>query len=307
MFKYYLSFITDKSNDDRRRMKKPLFITFDGCAQYLTSPTAPYLIAAAYKLANQKPPVLISCVRDPVKQTLSWWKYENNAQTWGEGIGLKEWNNELRSSSYPPKSISEALKFTQSNFVNDLYERAEALFPLDSLLSPDGNRKKRLYLPAWGMSWPGGQLTGIGRNAKFSDNILRYEGVFSQAFDGDDLKLMKKTDKRMYDYGSVQRGDSLHTKQSLLQYMNILPIEYLSQEDNMKEFMVKILKQVALRKDSIYEMQEYESGLRYFECQSKQLCNVHRNASTGNSSPGESDKEATRLLEEFFSINTKNQ
>ena len=62
-------------------LKKPFF-TFDGCSQYLTSPTAPYLIANAYLIAGQPPPILIVCVRKPVDQAISWWKYENNAMIW---------------------------------------------------------------------------------------------------------------------------------------------------------------------------------------------------------------------------------
>merc|ERR1719469_1032131 len=52
------------------------FFTFDGCAQYLTSPSAPHLIAAAYR--GRDPPVLVACTRNPVEQTASWWKFEND-------------------------------------------------------------------------------------------------------------------------------------------------------------------------------------------------------------------------------------
>jgi hypothetical protein len=58
------------------------FFTFDGCSQFLTSPTAPYLIAKAYSAANQRPPILVVSVRNPVDQAISWWKYENNAILW---------------------------------------------------------------------------------------------------------------------------------------------------------------------------------------------------------------------------------
>jgi hypothetical protein len=62
-------------------LRKPFF-TFDGCAQYLTSPSAPYLIARAYRDAGLPPPILIVCVRDPVQQTISWWNYEQQAMKW---------------------------------------------------------------------------------------------------------------------------------------------------------------------------------------------------------------------------------
>ena len=66
----------------RQRILGRPFFTFDGCAQYLTNPAVPYLIAKAYKDAGQPPPVLVACVRNPVDQAISWWRYENNAMLW---------------------------------------------------------------------------------------------------------------------------------------------------------------------------------------------------------------------------------
>ena len=145
--RYYLSFITNpKRRTKARRKKQPLFVTFDGCAQYLSNPTTPYLIAAAYKLANQRPPILISCIRDPIHQTISWWKYENNAQQWGESMGLDEWNHDLRTVKYPPKSIKVALEFTQSDHVKNLYKKAAELYPMDYLLDTTSTTIPRLIM-----------------------------------------------------------------------------------------------------------------------------------------------------------------
>ena len=47
------TFQSKKKRQRRQLRKKPLFITFDGCAQYMTSPTTPHLIAQTYKDANQ--------------------------------------------------------------------------------------------------------------------------------------------------------------------------------------------------------------------------------------------------------------
>jgi hypothetical protein len=66
----------------RQRVLGKPFFTYDGCAQYLTNPAVPRLIAKAYRDAGQPPPVLVACVRDPVDQTVSWWRYENNAMLW---------------------------------------------------------------------------------------------------------------------------------------------------------------------------------------------------------------------------------
>lgn len=63
----------------RQRVCGKPFFTFDGCAQYLTHPAVPQLIAKAYRDAGQPPPILVACVRNPVDQAVSWWRYENSA------------------------------------------------------------------------------------------------------------------------------------------------------------------------------------------------------------------------------------
>lgn len=65
----------------RKVLNRPFF-TFDGSAQYLTSPAAPFLLSKVYADAGLEPPVMIACVRDPVSQAVSWWRYENNAMVW---------------------------------------------------------------------------------------------------------------------------------------------------------------------------------------------------------------------------------
>lgn len=147
-----------------------VFFTFDGCAQYLSSPSAPYLIANAYRRNNTQPPILVACIRNPVDQAISWWLYENNAMSWGESMGLKDWNTQLRSEKYPPKNISEALEYSQSSFVHNAYENAEYLAKTSSL---------RMF-PSWALTWPGGQLSIFGKG--YSRNIDRYNEVFKTEF-----------------------------------------------------------------------------------------------------------------------------
>ena len=52
----------------------------------------------------------------------------------------------------------------------------------------------KYILSPWAMSWAGGQLSGIGRNGKFIQNMERYEKVFGEAFhdvydDADSVKI----------------------------------------------------------------------------------------------------------------------
>eukprot|EP00804_Cyclotella_cryptica_P028968 CCRYP_012385-RA/>CCRYP_012385-RA protein AED:0.21 eAED:0.21 QI:270/1/0.66/1/0.5/0/3/0/335 len=173
-----------------------IFFTFDGCAQYLSSPTAPYLIADAYR--GNAPPVLVACIRNPVDQAISWWQYENNAMIWGESMGLKEWNSDLRSDQYPPKSVLDALEYSKSSFVRQAYKDAESLVKAMSwgqneCTSKDQKtssnsviwviqklrswlQKHILTLPPWAITWPCGQLSVIGKG--YSCNLKRYNEVF---------------------------------------------------------------------------------------------------------------------------------
>ena len=303
---YYVSnYFTFQMKKRRRQLqKKPLFITFDGCAQYMTSPTASHLIAQTYKDANQPPPILIACVRDPVQQTISWWNYENNAQEWGFGMGLKEFNTTLRSTSYPPKTIVEALKYTQSDFVKDAYDRAENLFQVRC--DDDSLSGMKYIIPPWAMSWPGGQLSGIGRNGRFIQNIERYEKVFDKAFhhysnNKNDTDANVDAENVIINYGSIISNDTdvqFGQDNQGLRYINILPLETLSDEKRLKQFMVNILKKVALRK--LDQRDDFYNGIKNFEQSKKKVSIVHRNASSSNSKSKKFDDDTMNILEKYF-------
>jgi len=290
----------------RQQKRTPSFFTFDGCAQYLNSPTAPYLIAEAYRIHNQKPPILISCIRDPIQQTLSWWSYENNAMEWGESIGLTTWNTNLRSENYPPKSIQQALEFTNDKFVNEQYKYAEKYFTLDSLKDDHdccSNSSGRVKLPHWAMTWPGGQLTGIGRNGKFSSNINRFEKVFHEAFSSPTDDNQKLENNERQNLLSKKKGDFSLPQ---FQYVNVFPIEYLSDEKILKEFLVDILNKVALRKTGT-ERIHFEENMKHFAAEDIQLSNVHRNASSKQSKIHGDDinTEGIDMLNDFFASEKK--
>lgn len=218
-----------------------IFFCFDGCAQYLSSPTAPYLIASAYR--NSPPPVLVACVRNPVDQAVSWWQYENNAMVWGESMGLKEWNTTLRSESYPPKTIIEALEFSKSEFVQSAYSNAETLGRNYLQQHCDGdasNSFRRLFglftrgvqcLPTWAMTWPAGQLSTIGRSGNYAENIRRYNSVFSSAFGRQTCDNSKKQSTL-----SDNKSGCVH----------IVPIEYQSDGSSLMMAMRPIISEVVL-------------------------------------------------------------
>jgi hypothetical protein len=230
------------------------FLTFDGCAQYLSSPTAPYLIVEAYREAGEPIPVLIACVRDSKEQALSWWTYENNAIAWGEAMGLFQTNVKLRGKCYPPKSFEDAVKFGRSSEISSLYGQAERLFHPECLRQAS-KMNQRCILPDWAMTWPGGQLTGIGRNSEYIENILRYERVMRQ------VMLNHCAEKEMI----------------LIRKVNILPLINLSEGSFMEGFLIDVIAQAIDRKNE-RERVYYLKAFQMFKSSRIRIENVHRNS-----------------------------
>jgi len=229
----------------------------------LSSPTAAHLIAQAYHEAGQKPPVLIACVRRPVDQALSWWKYENNAMKWGEGMMLKTWNYGLRGQLYPPKSVEDAVKYSHSYHVANMYQRAER-FVLENV-----QNRRLIRLPQWAVTWPGGQLSALGRNSCFTSNISRYERAF----------------------GDSRRPQS-HNPEQTLTHVTIFPMEYLRDERVLKNFLVSILHQVAKRLD---DNSHFDAAIHATESSTNQFNSIHRNAGSASCR-----KEEVRHIRSIF-------
>jgi hypothetical protein len=121
----------------------------------------------------------------------------------GEGMGLTEWNTELRSCVYPPKQICDTLKPEYLSSFDSLYDTSTAekvvqSFPLKGQKIPDEM-----------ITWPGGQLSGIGRSGKYHENITRYEKVFEKVF-GKDNKEPEQD--------------------NALRYITVLPLEDIKHE-----------------------------------------------------------------------------
>ncbi|KAL7539820.1 hypothetical protein ACHAXR_009634 [Thalassiosira sp. AJA248-18] len=245
-------------------VKGNFFFCFDGCAQYLSSPSASYLIASAYQ-GKLPPPVLVACVRNPVDQAISWWKYENNAISWGEDIGLKEWNTDLRSTQYPPKTILEALEFSRSDFVSKSYSNAEKLVKDLILNCGSGNDPKpttsflsKLFrrdikcLPSWSITWPGGQLSTIGRSGQYSRNIKRFNDVFQTAFGGKHVDTTSTTGKpsepNYNETGSAdQPKTSKNSTKPQIGLVHIVPLECQSNGKILKLSIRPFLSDVVRR------------------------------------------------------------
>ncbi|CAJ1929069.1 unnamed protein product [Cylindrotheca closterium] len=244
------------------------FLSFDGCAQYLTSPTAPYLIAQAYREAGEKPPVFIACVRRPAEQALSWWKYENNAMKWGEGMMLNKWNTSLRGKLYPPRSVEDAIDYSRSQHIEDMYQRAESL----GIETVENRRFFRL--PQWAVTWPGGQLSAIGRTSCFARNILRYERVFSST----------RSDKH---------------KQAL-KHVSIFPIEFLRDKKSLNRFIASILDRAAERRNN---KSLFAAGIHLAES-SNRLNIIHRNAGSSLSREEEVQYIRSKFAKDEDSLNS---
>jgi hypothetical protein len=121
---------------------KPYF-TFDACAQYLNAPHVARYLHAAAPAAR-----LVVCVRDPVEQATSWWRYEQAGMAWardalgfggGGGGGEKSGSGGVRSwrgPRYPPLTFADAFKQSRSAQTSALYKAAELLDPRTSWCLP---------------------------------------------------------------------------------------------------------------------------------------------------------------------------
>jgi len=277
-----------------------IFMTFDGCAQYLTSPTASALIAEAYRAADQPPPVLIACVREPIDQARSWWRYENNAMIWGESMSLREYNTDLRGEHYPPISSDDALGFSRNCTTINLYKRAEYLFSQNTLKQAT-ERKVPVILPNWAMTWPGGQLAGIGRNALFVENIMRYEKIFQLVFSSRDNKTNQQK----------QQDENINIEKKL-EYVNIMPMKYLSNETLLRSFLFDILKKVSKREVRHYngndkENVDHEKLFHIFMFEKNIITTgVHRNAAVvvkhDENSTNSKHERFSKESEDFFQV-----
>jgi len=273
----------------RKGNKRP-FITFDGCAQYLTSPTAPYLIAEAYRMANQHPPVLVACVRNPVDQAISWWKYENNAILWGEGMGLVENNIVLRSKEYPPVTIGKALDFSQSEYVSETYAQAERV--IVSLINDVTTGKmKHVKLPPWAITWPCGQLGSFGRSGNYATNIQRYERVFSNKF-------------RYNEYCPTREKKREDKTLEKLKYITVVPFKKIIDVKSSNFVLESILTKAAMRQ-SKEDMVAFKDAIRIHFSMHKGT-NVHRNSSSSFSNMNEPTLIDKQKLEACFSDSKRN-
>jgi hypothetical protein len=84
--------------------------------------------------------------------------------------------------------VGDALEFSMSALTDAVYLSAEGIFRPLSLAATC-----RKQVPPWALTWPGGQLTGIGRNGRFAENIGRYEAVFERGFkeEGESVNVLR--------------------------------------------------------------------------------------------------------------------
>jgi len=116
-------------------------------------------------------------------------------------------------------------------------------------------------------------LSGIGKNAEFVENIARYERVFQECF------------------SKERTGNS----RDALEYINILPLEHLSDKELVKSFLVKVLKKAANRRD---EKESFDNAIEAFRYSKNKVSNVHRNAAV--SSAKASTRNLSRESKDFF-------
>jgi hypothetical protein len=200
---------------------------------------------------QQQLPVLVACIREPVEQALSWFYYEKNAMKWGESMGLSEWNTSLRSTQYPPTTIASAVQYSMSDRVIQLYSNAENL--VSKIISHDytattTNTTRRIrrctttrILPSWAMTWPGGQLSVVGRSGNYAGNIQRYNMVFSEA-------AMEATDNNEATSNKKTATTGNYYLSNKIGFVHTIPIEYQSNPKLLRQLLRPILSDIIERR-----------------------------------------------------------
>jgi len=135
-------------------------IIYDGCAQYLNSPWVAGMIKNITPNA-----VVVACIREPVAQNESWWKFEGNSQVWANSLGLPSKPAPFRIN-YPPRSMGDAIRLSQSIEIKKLFDKAEGI--------------KGPFLPSWAVPTPNGQLSGLTQMTWYARNIERYVELFGK-------------------------------------------------------------------------------------------------------------------------------
>jgi len=233
-------------------------------------------------------PVLVACIREPVEQALSWFYYEKNAMKWGESMGLSEWNTSLRPTQYPPTTIASAVQYSMSDRVVQLYSNAENL--VSKIISHDypatttNTTTRRIrrcttttrILPSWAVTWPGGQLSVVGRSGNYARNIQRYNMVFSEAAEEatDDNEASNKKTATTGNYYLSNKIGFVHT----------IPIEYQSNPKLLQQLLRPILSDIIERRcatrkrvDCAVLMNSMNAALDNYIQQQQQNDNKHNN------------------------------
>ena len=145
------------------------YFCFDASAQYLSAPWVPRLV---HKVAPNA--VLIACVREPVAQAVSWWRFECHAMDWAATMGLDAAPS-IRGHDYPPPSLFAAFTRAMSQHVRKQWAHAatsHALVMGDAILPPSIG------------TTPGGQLASIGIAGCYFDSLIAWERVLRGSSDG---------------------------------------------------------------------------------------------------------------------------
>ena len=171
-------------------------------------------------------------------------------------MGLQAWNQTLRTDQYPPPSISQALHFSLSPKISQAYHDAETYIQ-QSLCHSNKNNNNAIFLPHWAMTWPGGQLTGVGRNASFSSNIERYERIFSSIFLSCTIKNMIPS----------------HSK---LKFVNVISLENLTTHQSLCGILSKIMTQV-MQRTSRQELQPTKTNCNSFNISQLYIAKTFQN------------------------------
>lgn len=158
--------------------------------------------------------------------------------------------------------------------MKEAYRKSEDLFSSEN--------ECQLVLPPWAMTWPAGQLSGIGRNGQYANNIKRYEMVFSKVFS--ECKVARRP----------ARNADVVPAGSNLSYVNVIPLDFLKDEAKRKETLASLINQIDGRRGDRHRSLRGPD----FHVSNE----IHRNANSilSNSSLEPTRSEAKQLEELFL-------
>lgn len=179
-------------------------------------------------------------------------------------MGLKKRNVLLRTPEYFSTNITDCFNFSKSKLTEAVYLSAEGMVQKKSDRELDNMGK----LPPWATTWPGGQLTGISRNGRYSSNIGRYERVFGERFvDNSTSSVIFNKMRQQVALEAAQKAcgeEVAGTVKRPKSYVTIVATVDLSDSERLKDILKTAMKAIGVAGSSRAQMMKREMDVDFY-------------------------------------------